>query len=224
MQYLILIFIFLILNIEKIKTESINDYLKDIDLYYYEICSHNGIPRFDEETKKIICECEEKYANEPREKYKKYIGEHFVQCSYEKKKRFLTFFLAAISPLGIDLLYLEQYKYFALILTLFGLTVFFTVLSFILSYKIQKKKEEEKRKNKVIKSKMKYNIRAELKKITEINDTCVKAIHIVSSILITMMVLYWITSLVAHSFGFIKDRYHIETENDLNYMFESPED
>ena len=217
MQYYLLLFIIhLFFKIKIIKSISAKEYLEDISLYWNEICSNNGVPKLDKETNTIICECEEKYANEPREEYKKYINNHFVQCSYEKKRRFLTFFLSAICPLGLDFFYLGHYAYFAIILFLFLLTISFYIFSFILNYKIQKKTEEEKRTKKIKKS--------NTKSITEINSTCVKTISIISNILIAIVVFYWIMISVVHALGIIKDKYYIPTENDMNYLFELPED
>ena len=216
MQLYLLLFISLFLKIKIIKSISAKEYLEDTSLYMNEICSNNGIPKIDKETNTIICECEEKYANEPREEHKKYINNHFVQCSYEKKRRFLTFFLSAICPLGLDFFYLGHYGFFALILFIFLLTTSFYIFSFILNYKIQKKIEEEKRTKKIKKSKD--------KKITEINSTCVKTINIISNILIAFVVFYWIIISIIQALGFIKDSNYIPTENDMNYLFELPED
>ena len=216
MELYLLLFIPLFLKIKIIKSISAKEYLEDTSLYMNEICSNNGIPKMDKETNTIICECEEKYADEPRKDYKKYINNHFVQCSYEKKRRFLTFFLSAICPLGLDFFYLGHYGFFALILFIFLLTTSFYIFYFILNYKIQKKIEEEKRKKKIKKSKD--------KKITEINSTCVKTINIISNILIAFVVFYWIIISIIQALGFIKDSNDIPTENDMNYLFELPED
>ena len=70
------------------------------------------MPQYDEETKNITCICEDKYANEPREKYRIYINGYFVQCSYERKSRSKALFFAFVFPLGLDYLYIEHYFYF----------------------------------------------------------------------------------------------------------------
>jgi hypothetical protein len=115
---------------------------------------------------------------------------------------------------------LERYNYFAAVFSLFCLTIFFYILSFILNFKIEIKKDEEKRRIKKIKSKIKYDFRDDLKKITEINDRCVKAINIISGIFIAFLILYWIGSITVHSFGYIKDKNNVDTENDFKYLVE----
>ena len=118
MNKLILIIIYLNYRIKNIKTFSAKEVFDDQLLYLNEICSNNGEPKYDEETKNITCICEDKYATEPREKYRIYINGYLVQCSYERKSRFKAFFFAAVFPLGLDYLYLEHYFYFFLIFIL----------------------------------------------------------------------------------------------------------
>ena len=213
------IFLFSILEIELIKSMSTNEFLQDKSLYYNEICSHNGYPKLEQDTNKIICICEEKYANEPREKYKKYINGQFIQCSYKKKRRFLTFFLAGICPLGLDYLYLGYYYYF---LTLFIVTisiVVFNIISLVLNYKIDKKKEELKRQQKFKKGNKKFVI----SNITEINDRCVNSFSKATKVLTFLLLLFWLYNFIMQGLGMTSDANNIPTENDMGYLFEKPE-
>ena len=87
---MLLIFIISILKLGLIKSLTVNELFEDTSTYINDICSHNGIPKLD--GKQIICECNDKYANEPREKYKKYINGQLIQCSYRKKKKIFDIF------------------------------------------------------------------------------------------------------------------------------------
>ena len=217
MAYLFLIFSFL--KIGLIKSMSVNDFLKDNSLYYNEICSHNGSPKLDQETNKIICTCEEKYANEPREKYKKYINGQFIQCSYEKKRRFLAFFLAGICPLGLDYFYLGHYYIFIAIFVFAIIILIFNIISFILNYKINKKNEEIKRQQKLKKANKKFII----SNITEINDKCVNTFSKVTKVLTIFLLFFWIYNFIMQGIGYNLDINDIPTENDMGYLFERPE-
>ena len=219
MVYLFLIVSFSFLKIGLIKSMSVNDFLKDNSLYYNEICSHNGSPKLDQETNKIICTCEEKYANEPREKYKKYINGQFIQCSYEKKRRFLTFFLAAICPLGLDYFYLGHYLIFSIVFTLCVLIIVFNIISFVLNYKINKKNEEIKRQNKLKKANKKFNFQI----IAEINDRCVNIFTKVTNVLTFFLVIFWFYNFIIQGLGRNLDINDVPTENDMGYIFQTPD-
>ena len=218
MAYFLKLLIFSNLNFALIKAMIGNDFLKDTQSIINEICSHNGIPKIDEETKQIICTCEEKYANEPREKYKKYVNGHFIQCSYEKKRRFLTFFLAAICPLGLDYFYLGHYSIFSIVFTLCILIIAFNIISFVLNYKINKKNEEIKRQNKLKKANRKFNIQM----IAEINDRCVNIFTKVTNALTFILLIFWAFNLIFQALGKVLDKNNIPTENDMGYIFQKP--
>ena len=74
MNKLLLLIIYSIYKIKKISSFSAKEVFDNHLLYLNEICSNNGEPQYDEETKNITCICENKYANEPREKYRTYIN------------------------------------------------------------------------------------------------------------------------------------------------------
>ena len=214
-----LLFLFSISEIVLIKSISVNEFFEENSLYYNEICSHNGYPTLDKETNKIICTCEEKYANEPREKYKKYINGQFIQCSYEKKRRFLAFFLAGICPLGLDYFYLGHYYIFIAIFVFAIIILIFNIISFILNYKINKKNEEIKRQQKLKKANKKFII----SNITEINDKCVNSFSKATNVLTVLLLIYWIVNFIMQGIGHISDVNNVPTENDMGYLFESPE-
>jgi len=215
----IILFIFSILKIGLIKTISANEFLQDISLYYNEICSHNGSPKLDKDTNEVICTCDEKYTNEPREKYKKYINGKLIQCSYEKKRRFLSFFLAGICPLGLDYFYLGHYYIFIIIFIIAIIIFILNIISFILNYKINKKNEEIKRQQKLKKANKKFII----SNITEINDKCVNSFSKATNVLTVLLLIYWIVNFIMQGIGHISDVNNVPTENDMGYLFESPE-
>ena len=152
MKYFILIVLFFRIN--KIHTFSGKELLNDINLYLNELCSYNGIPKINSTTKEIICECKERYANEPRKDKIKYINGHMIQCSYERKSRFFTVFLALCIPVGFDFLYLKQYVAFGISLFLSLITIVLCIIVFRLNYRINLKSKETKiqiRLNKMVK-------------------------------------------------------------------------
>ena len=82
--------------------------------YKNEICSYNGELKvnFDESVEWTYYSS---FVDEPRGNHKKYIGNQLIHCSYQRKKRFTTFFYSSILLIGLDFLYLEQYFYFVII-------------------------------------------------------------------------------------------------------------
>ena len=219
MAFIFILFLFSSLKIILINSITGKEFLEDTPSYIYELCSHNGIPKTDNETKHIICECEEKYANEPREKYKKYINGQFIQCSYEKKKRFLTFFLAAICPLGLDYFYLGHYLIFSIIFIFCLLIISFNIISLVLNYKINKKNEEIKRQNKLKKANRKLNFQI----IAEINDSCVNIFTKVTNALTFILLIFWVFNCIFQGLGKVLDYNNVPTKNDIEYIFEKPE-
>ena len=214
---MLLIFIISILKLGLIKSLTVNELFEDTSTYINDICSHNGIPKLD--GKQIICECNDKYANEPREKYKKYINGQLIQCTYRKKKRFLTFFLAGISPFGLDYFYLGHYYIFFIIIIYNILIIVFNIISFVWNYKLTKKKEEIKRQNKLKKNNKKFNIQNN----KEINDKFLNIFSKITQILTILEILFWFYNFFIEAFGINKDSNYIPTENDMAYLFQKPE-
>ena len=204
--FYIFIFIEIKLTIEKI------DYFEYANTYQNELCSYNGIPSYDSKTNQVICECDEKHVNEPRVSERRYINGHLVQCSYEKKKRFYAFFLAAIFPIGLDFVYLGHVHLFLLSLALFIIVIACNIIQLILDYR-QNSQMEEKANQQNSKVKHKFMIRN-----TEINF---KRINIFGINII--FIIYYASHIIIQGFGYIKDSNNIETENDMGYLFSSPE-
>ena len=204
--FYIFIFIKIKLTIEKI------DYFEYANTYQNELCSYNGIPTYDSKTNQVICDCDEKHVNEPRVTHRKYINGHLVQCSYEKKKRFYAFFLAAIFPIGLDFIYLGHVYLFLLSLALFIIVIACNIIQLILDYR-QNSQMEEKANQQDSKVKHKFMIRN-----TEINF---KRINIFGINII--FIIYYASHIIIQALGYIKDSNNIETENDMGYLFSSPE-
>ena len=82
------------------------------EMFIDEICSYNGY-RNESIKNDVVCICQNEYQNDPNLNRK--INNVTVQCSYEKKRRFITLFLSIFIPFGFDYLYLERIFIFLLI-------------------------------------------------------------------------------------------------------------
>ena len=201
------------------------DYIENPILYKNIICSYNGSPKVVSNDT-IECTCYSSYTDEPREDHKKYIGNQMVHCSYKKKKRFTTFFLAGICPIGFDYFYLELYGYFFLVFVSFLLYLISQIVCFILSYKVKKMYEDSKNKytdksdnfgkNNIGFSNKKMDKKEKLKKCLEIHGLINKIVGI-------LFIFFWIADIVLQARGIIKDRYGVETENDMDILFSKEE-
>jgi len=224
MYYFFLIFILL----KKTKEQIIinKTYVENPLLYKNEICSYNGNPNIINQTH-IECSCYTSYVDEPREDYQKYVGNQIVHCSYKKKKRFTTFFLAGLAPMGFDYYYLGHYLYFCIILFGFILLVISHIISFLLSYKLKEMYEESKykysdrnenynRNNIRFKSNKKTNKKERLQK-------CLFIHRIINKIFCFIFLLYWIVDIIIQARGLVKDSNGIETEDDMNSLFSREE-
>lgn len=217
MQKIFLIFI-IILTFIKNAFSSLEN-ITNIKYYMNQICSYNGVPNIIDSNNTVICSCEDKYANEPRESEKKYIHNQFIQCTYRKKKRFTAFFLAAITPFGLDFSYLGYFIYFIIIAVINFTIIVFNFISIVLNYQLEKKNEEAKRKLKLRKNTNKFNIR----NLAELNDRCVKNFNLTSKILIIFLLLFWISNAFIQGMGFLNDINGVPTENDMGYLFQTPD-
>ena len=217
MQKIFLIFI-IILTFIKNAFSSLEN-ITNIKYYMNQICSYNGIPNIIDTNNTVICSCEDKYANEPRESEKKYIHNQFIQCTYRTKKRFTAFFLAAITPFGLDFFYLGYFIYFIIIAVINFTIIVFNFISIVLNYQLEKKNEEAKRKLKLKKNTNKFDIR----NLAELNDRCVKKFNLTSKILIIFMLLFWISNAFIQGMGFLNDINGVPTENDMGYLFQTPD-
>ena len=217
MQKIFLIFI-IILTFIKNAFSSLEN-ITNIKYYMNQICSYNGVPNIIDSNNTVICSCEDKYANEPRESEKKYIHNQFIQCTYRKKKRFTAFFLAAITPFGLDFFYLGYFIYFIIIAVINFTIIVFNFISIVLNYQLEKKNEEAKRKLKLKKNTNKFDIR----NLAELNDRCVKNFNLTSKILIIFLLLFWISNAFMQGMGFLNDINGVPTENDMGYLFQTPD-
>ena len=221
--FFILLILFLKIKGEvKIDRASIEDPL----LYKNEICSYNGSPNIINQSI-VECTCYASYVDEPRESFRKYVGEHMVHCSYKRKKRFTTFFLAGLVPIGLDYFYLGHYLYFAIILIGFILLVFSYIFCFFISYKLKEMYEESKykyndrsdnfsRNNYGIKSNKKSDKKEQIKK-------CLVVHRIINKIFTIIFLCYWVVDIALQAKGLVKDKNGIETEDDMNSLFSREE-
>ncbi len=201
------------------------DYIENPILYKNILCSYNGSPKVVSNDT-VECTCYSSYTDEPREDYKKYIGNQMVHCSYKKKKRFTTFFLAGLMPLGLDYLYLEHYGYFFIVFLSFLLYIISQIVCFILSYKVKEMYEESKNKytdksdtfgrNLGFKSNKKMDKKEKLQK-------CLDIYGVINKIVGILFIIYWLVDTSLQARGIIKDRYGVETENDMNILFSKEE-
>ena len=226
MKYLINCLLVFILFNKTMQEQVIIDkeYIENPILYKNEICSYNGSPKVVSNDT-VQCTCYSSFTDEPRENYRKYIGNQLVQCSYKRKKRFTTFFLAGLIPMGFDYLYLELYGYFCIVFISFLLMVISQIVCFILSYKLQEMYED---------SKYKYSDKSDnysrnnigLKKKSDKKDKLKKCLginEVVNKIVGILFIIYWIVDTVIQARGMIKDRYGVETEDDMDSLFSREE-
>ena len=195
-------------------------------LYKNEICSYNGYPVVGIDT--ITCECYPSYVNEPRENKIKKIGNQTVQCSYQKKKRFKTFFLAGILPMGFDYYYLGYKFYFSLIFVFFIVVIGSNFFHFYLSYQFDEKSVENKNqsdeKNENYQRDINLWYKAN-KKMDEKDKTkkCLKIYGYINFACLIILGIYWIIDIVLQFRGIIKDSNGIETDNDIAVLFSREE-
>ena len=200
------------------------DAIRNPALYKNEICSYNGRPiiiGFN----KVKCECYESYVNEPNKKNYKYIGGQLVQCSYQKKRRFKTFFLAGILPMGLDFLYLGYTLYFVIIFIAFVAVIVNNFVHFYLSYQLDEKREENKYKDNEKSSEsnprnfnMWYRSKNKMDEKDK-NIRCLKIYNIINKISLIVFLIYWIVDIILQAKGIIKDSNGVETNNDMNTLF-----
>ena len=223
----LILYIFIVITKEEIVIDR--NYVENPVLYKNEICSYNGSPNIiiEENKGKIECACYSSYVDEPREDHKKYVGDHLVHCSYKRKKRFTTFFLAGLIPMGFDYYYLGHYFYFVIIFIGFVLMIMSQIACFLLSYKLKEMYEESKyqyndksdnfnRNNLGFKSNIKKDKKEQLSK-------CLDVYRIINKILIFIFVIYWIVDIILQARGIVKDKNGVETENDMDSLFSREE-
>ena len=220
MKLFYFIFILFFLKFKKILPISPKELMKNPLLYINELCSYHGIPYYNATTNEVICKCRDKYTDEPRKDKIKYINGHIIHCSYERKSRFYTIFLCVCIPIGLDFLYLK--RYIAFIFSLFiSLSVFTSnIIVFYINYKINLRTKEKIFQNKI--NKLTNNV----KNINQIEDKynkCRKILGIINKFFLFNHVIYMTIVLLLHYFGIVTDSEGLNTENDLGYLFSSPE-
>ena len=192
-------------------------------LYKNEICSYHGHPIV--EANSIICECFPTYVNEPRKEEYKYIGDQIVQCSYQKKKRFKTFFLAGIFPMGFDYYYLGHKHYFALIFIAAIIVIVNNCVHFYLYYKLEDRSDDNRLNHNEKKQNIdRNNINIWSKANKEMNQRdklrkCLKIYNIINKVSLALFAIYWLVDLILQWRGIIKDVNGIETDNDMSILF-----
>ena len=215
-KYFVLIFFFV--KLRKILSFSVNEFLINTKLYSNELCSHNGIPYYNSSSNEVICKCREKYADEPRKDKIKYINGHIIHCSYERKSRFFTVFLSLCFPFGIDFIYLGRYTVFIFVLFITSTCLISGIVLLFLNYRVNLKSKDTIIQNKL--NKMINKI-----KNTKINkdEECRKYIKPFFIILLIFHSLYMTIVIILHINGVITDAEEVETENDLGYIFSTPD-
>ena len=128
--------------------------------------------------------------------------------------------------MGFDYFYLEHYGYFLLIFLLFLLMIISQVSIFILSYKVKVMYEKSKLKyndkndsfcrNLGFKSNKKMGKKEKLKK-------CLDVYGVINKIVVILFIIYWIIDIILQARGIIKDRYGVETEDDMDSLFSREE-
>ena len=126
-----------------------------------------------------------------------------VQCSYQKKKRFKTFFLAGILPMGFDLYYLGYKLYFSIVFIAIIIVIANNIIHFYLTYQLDEKQEEKHKNN-------------------DINENFGRNVNIwnqVNKICLAFFLIYWVINIILQAKGIIKDSNGIETDNDMDTLF-----
>ena len=183
-----MIYILYFLLINKIICNNI-----DISLFKNQICSYNGKPKLiSENTIKYICECDNEFDTD--DKVRKIYG-HKVYCSYKKKSKLKTLFLAIFFPFGRDYFYLGYILFPILILFYW---IFIIICNCIFIYRII---DDDNKINEI-----------EIKENYDMKKMCIliKIINIVS-------IIYYILNIILILSNVIIDSYGKELYNDINF-------
>ena len=211
-------FIFLFLKLRIIFSFSAEEFLRNPMLYINELCSYNGKPYYNSTTNEVTCKCNDKYTDEPRKDKIKYINGHIIHCSYQRKSRFFTIFLCLCFPFGIDFIYLKRYTIFILVIFISLCYIACGVITLCLNKKVDIKSKETIIQNKL--NKMLNKVKNP--KITEENN-CRKIFLCLFITLLINHIIFIIIVVSLHITGTITDSEEVETENDLGYLFSTPD-
>lgn len=124
----ILSILFIVTQIKKIELQAV-DFSLPI-MFADEICSYNG-QNIGNSTSNVTCLCYPDFTNDNNSN--RTINGVKVQCSYEKKRRFIALFLSIFTPFGFDYLYLGRYYIFAIIFLICCFTLFGNCARFAVS-------------------------------------------------------------------------------------------
>ena len=220
MKLFYFIFILFSLKLKKYLLFSTKEFIKNPMIYSNELCSYHGIPYYNSTSNEVTCKCREKYTDEPRKDKIKYINGHIIHCSYERKSRFYTIFLCVCIPIGLDFLYLKRYIPFFASLCI-SLSVFTSnIIVFYINYKINLKSKETMFQNKL--NKLTNNVK-NIKQTEDKYNKCRKIFGIINKFFLFNHVIYMTIVLLLHYFGAVSDSEGLNTENDLGYLFLTPD-
>ena len=220
MKLLYFILILFFLKLKTILSFSTKDLMKNPMLYINELCSFHGIPYYNSTSNIVTCKCRDKYTDEPRKDKIKYINGHIIHCSYERKSRFYTIFLSICIPIGLDFFYLK--RYIAFFFSFFiSLSVFTSnIIVFYINYKINLRSKEtifQKKINKLT------NNAKNIEQIDDKYNKCRKIFVYINKFFLYNHILYMTIVFLLHYFGIVTDSEGLKTENDLGYIFSTPE-
>ena len=63
----------------------------------------------------------------------------------------------------------------------------------------------------------------DIRNLAELNDRCVKNFNLTSKILIIFMIVFWYGNAIMQGIGILKDNNGVPTENDMGYLFQTPD-
>lgn len=200
-------------------------------LYKNEICSYNGKPIVNSKTSEISCICYSLFTDEPRKKYQTTMFGFPVHCSYQKKRRFLAFFLSCLGPFGFSFLYLGFPIHFFIVIFTFIIVISCHVVFIYLTHQLDVIKEKEKTNNEnnnVIYGggKLKFNVKEyegidgnNIRNVIKSKENCLRIFGIVNKCLLMALVGFWIHDIIINAIGKNKDANGVPTENDIQYLF-----
>ena len=193
-------------------------FLQNPSLYANELCSYNGKPSYNSTSKEVTCKCKDKFADEPRKDKIQKINEHIIHCSYERKSRFMAVFLCLCLPFGIDFFYLKRYSIFTLVFSLCIIHLSCNIILFYVDYRINLLKKETI----ILKKKAKIMNKTEIP-IIEAHSKSRKFLNYCTKLFMLNQFIYTFIVLILHIIGFICDGNDVKTENDLGYIFSTPD-
>jgi len=208
--FILFFFIRNILNLDITK-----EYIDSFTFYANEICSYNGIPTITSNS--VTCSCFKGYTNS---KKKLYINGIEIQCSYKKKKRFMSFFFAVFLPIGLDYFYLERYIYFIFILLMVIFIFGNQLICFLLSHKFKAENNNiENNTNNYGENNKILNYNNYNKDESDIDIDVFRIYKTINFILSLLFTAFWVIDAILQATGKIKDGNGIKTDDDMSKLF-----